>query len=127
MSFLTIHEPLFLVPFLTGLFLSVVLPLLGMYLRLREEWLASLAFAQLAAAGSLAAAISELPVLLGSFSRRVELLAAGAQRVADGDLRTRVGGGGDDALGVVGREGVLLQRGQTAAGVQAHGVLPAVV
>ena len=25
MSFLTIHEPLFLVPFLTGLFLSVVL------------------------------------------------------------------------------------------------------
>lgn len=68
MSFLTIHEPLFLVPFLTGLFLSIVLPLLGMYLRLREEWLASLAFAQLAAAGSLAAAISGLPVLLGSFS-----------------------------------------------------------
>ena len=64
---MSIHDPLFLVPFLTGLLLSVVLPLLGMYLRLREEWLAALAFAQLAAAGSLAAAIRELPVLLGSF------------------------------------------------------------
>ena len=67
MNALSIHDPLFLVPFLTGLLLSAVLPLLGMYLRLREEWLAALAFAQLAAAGSLAVAIRELPVLLGSF------------------------------------------------------------
>jgi zinc/manganese transport system permease protein len=67
MSVLNIHDPLFLVPFATGLLLSVTLPLLGMYLRLREEWLAALAFAQLAAAGSLAAAIRGLPVLLGSF------------------------------------------------------------
>lgn len=63
----SIHDPLFLVPFATGLLLSAVLPLLGMYLRLREEWLAALAFAQLAAAGSLAAAIRGLPVLVGSF------------------------------------------------------------
>jgi zinc transport system permease protein len=77
MSGLSIHDPLFLVPFATGLLLSGLLPLLGMYLRLREEWLAALAFAQVAAAGSLAAAIRELPVLLGSFGAAG--VAAGAK------------------------------------------------
>ncbi|KAB2921217.1 MAG: ABC transporter, partial [Dechloromonas sp.] len=46
---------LFLVPFLTGLLLAVVLPLLGCYLRLRDEWLAALAYAHVTAAGALAA------------------------------------------------------------------------
>ena len=32
---------LFLLPFLTGLALAIVLPLLGAYLRLRDEWLAA--------------------------------------------------------------------------------------
>jgi zinc/manganese transport system permease protein len=50
-------DPMFELPFLTGLLFAVLLPPLGMYLRLREEWLAALAFAQLAAAGSLAAAV----------------------------------------------------------------------
>lgn len=59
-------DPMFRVPFLTGLCFAVALPLLGMYLRLREEWLAALAFAQLAAAGSLAAAIVALPFQLGA-------------------------------------------------------------
>jgi zinc transport system permease protein len=67
MSTLSFLDPLFRVPFFTGLLLAAVLPLLGMYLRLREEWLAALAFAQVAAAGALAAAIQGLPVSLGSF------------------------------------------------------------
>ena len=32
-------DPLFRVPFLTGLLLAGLLPLIGMYLRLRGEWL----------------------------------------------------------------------------------------
>jgi zinc transport system permease protein len=64
---LSLFDPLFRVPFVTGLLLAATLPLLGMYLRLREEWLAALAFAQVAAAGALAAAILGLPVSLGSF------------------------------------------------------------
>jgi zinc transport system permease protein len=59
-------DPLFRIPFLTGIAFALSLPLLGMYLRLREEWLAALAFAQLAAAGSLAAAIVGLPFQLGA-------------------------------------------------------------
>jgi zinc transport system permease protein len=69
-------DALFRVPFFTGLFFAAVLPLLGMYLRLREEWLAALAFAQVAAAGALAGAILGLPVVLGSFG------AAGAAAAA---------------------------------------------
>ena len=45
-------DPLFRVPFLTGLLLAGLLPLIGMYLRLRGEWLAALAFAQMASAGA---------------------------------------------------------------------------
>ena len=67
---------MFRVPFATGLLFAAALPLLGMYLRLREEWLAPLAFAQVGAAGALAAAILGLPVLLGSF------VAAGAASAA---------------------------------------------
>ncbi|MDD2883811.1 MAG: metal ABC transporter permease [Dechloromonas sp.] len=56
---------LFLLPFLTGLALAVLLPLLGCYLRLRQQWLAALAYAQMAAAGALTAAVVALPALLG--------------------------------------------------------------
>jgi zinc transport system permease protein len=66
-STLSLFDPLFRVPFVTGLLFAATLPPLGMYLRLREEWLAALAFAQVAAAGALAAAIQGLPVALGSF------------------------------------------------------------
>jgi zinc transport system permease protein len=63
-----LFDPLFRFPLLTGLVFAAVLPVLGMYLRLREEWLAALAFAQLAAAGSLAAAIANLPPQLGALA-----------------------------------------------------------
>lgn len=68
MNWTAMFEPIFLTPFVTGLLVAAVLPVLGMYLRLREEWLAALAFAQLAAAGSLAAAIAGAPVLVGGLA-----------------------------------------------------------
>jgi len=61
-------DPLFRLPFLTGLTFALVLPVLGMYLRLREEWLAALAFAQVAAAGSLASSILGLPPQAGALT-----------------------------------------------------------
>ena len=47
-----VFDPLFVTPFVTGLAYSVLLPIFGAYLRLRDEWLAALAFAQTAAAGN---------------------------------------------------------------------------
>ncbi|MCV6636586.1 metal ABC transporter permease [Candidatus Albibeggiatoa sp. nov. NOAA] len=59
-------DPLFHLPLLTGLILTILLSLLGVYLRLREEWLAALGLAQLASAGALGGAAMGLPVLAGS-------------------------------------------------------------
>jgi zinc/manganese transport system permease protein len=59
-------DPLFHLPLLTGMLLSVLLALLGVYLRLREEWLASLGLAQLASAGALSAAALGMPLLAGA-------------------------------------------------------------
>ncbi len=56
---------LFLVPFLTGLGLAVLLPLLGCYLRLRDEWLAALAYSHVAAAGALLALLFGWPPVFG--------------------------------------------------------------
>lgn len=56
---------LFLTPFLTGLALALLLPVLGCYLRLRQQWLASLAYAQMAAAGALVATVAAAPALFG--------------------------------------------------------------
>ena len=52
-----VFDGLFLLPFLNGLLLAVLLPLLGAWIRLREEWLAALGFAQVSAAGVMAGAI----------------------------------------------------------------------
>lgn len=60
-----LFDPLFRVPFATGLLLAGILPLIGMYLRLRNEWLAALAFAQMASAGALVAMVLDGPMLLG--------------------------------------------------------------
>src|ERR1043166_7774471 len=68
MSVISVYDPMFRVPFATGLLFAISLPALGMYLRLREEWLAPLAFAQVGAAGALAAAMFGFPALLGSFA-----------------------------------------------------------
>ena len=59
-------DTLFLIPFLTGLPLVVLLPLLGTLLRLREEWLATLGLAHLAGASGLAGMAVGLPVVQGA-------------------------------------------------------------
>lgn len=42
MSLSLVVDPLFRVPFANGLLLALLLPLLGAYVRLRNEWLAAL-------------------------------------------------------------------------------------
>jgi zinc transport system permease protein len=66
-----LFDPLFRLPFLGGLILAALLPLAGMYLRLRGEWLAALALAQVASAGALAAAALGLPLLPGGLGAAV--------------------------------------------------------
>lgn len=60
-----ILDPLFRVPFVTGLLLAAVLPVLGTLLLLREEWLAALGLAHLAAASALLGLAAGLPLVLG--------------------------------------------------------------
>jgi zinc/manganese transport system permease protein len=84
MSFDLLFDPLFRVPFLTGLLLAGLLPLIGMYLRLRNEWLAALAFAQMASAGALLAMVLGWPMIVGG------LLAALLAALAKG-LMARAG------------------------------------
>ena len=90
-----LFDPLFRMPFLTGIAFSLSLPILGMYLRLREEWLAALAFAQLAAAGSLAAAIAGVPFQFGAVA------AAGGGALAK-SLLARTGNNGYAAMMILG-------------------------
>ena len=82
-------DPMFRVPFLTGLCFAVALPL-GMYLRLREEWLAALARQR--CRGSLAAATPlsafQLAVCAAPSARWPELVHAHRQqRLRRDDLR----------------------------------------
>jgi len=85
------HE-LFLVPFLTGLVLAVLLPLLGCYLRLRDEWLAALAYSHVAAAGALLALIAGLPPVFGGLA--VAAAAGAGKRL----FARRLAGGASYAL-----------------------------
>ncbi len=61
-----LFDPMFRVPFITGLVLAPLTALLGTLLRLRSEWLAALAYSQLAAAGGIIAALFHLPLLVGA-------------------------------------------------------------
>jgi len=85
------HE-LFLTPFLTGLALAVLLPVLGCYLRLRDEWLAALAYSHVAAAGALLALVAGLAPALGG------LAAAGLAGATRRLFSRRLSGGAADAL-----------------------------
>lgn len=60
-----LHLDLFWQPYLVGLLMALILPLLGVYLRLREEWLAALAYGQVGAAGALIALALGWPTALG--------------------------------------------------------------
>jgi zinc/manganese transport system permease protein len=79
-------DPIFLLPFVNGLLLAIVLPAVGAYSRLRGEWLASLGIGQAAAAGIVLAAFFSLPAGLGALL--VAVLAAPAKTLLgrqDGD------------------------------------------
>jgi len=85
------HE-LFLTPFLTGLALAALLPVLGCYLRLRDEWLAALAYSHVAAAGALLALVAGLAPAVGG------LAAAGLAGSMRRLFSRRLTGGAADAL-----------------------------
>ncbi len=61
-----LFDPLFRVPLIAGVLVSLILPLLGTLLRLRDEWLAALGLAHLAAAAGLAGLAIGVPVVLGA-------------------------------------------------------------
>jgi zinc/manganese transport system permease protein len=83
MSNVILFDPMFHVPFWTGLILAAALPILGMYLRLRREWLAALGYAHIAGAGGVLAPLLALPVIAGALG------AGGAAAVAKGLLRRK--------------------------------------
>lgn len=87
---------LFLVPFFAGLALAVLLPLLGCFLRLRDEWLAALAYAHVAAAGALLALVAAVAPALGGVAAAA---AAGAGKRL---LARRFSGGAHLALFLIG-------------------------
>lgn len=59
-----LFDPLFRIPLFVGLLAAFILPLLGSYLRLRDEWLAALGLAHVAAACHLLGMSLHLPLLL---------------------------------------------------------------
>lgn len=77
MSFALVFDPLFRVPFANGLLLALVLPLLGCYVRLRNEWLAALGLAQVTAAGGVTAILLGIHPLAGALGAAV--IAAGVK------------------------------------------------
>jgi len=83
---------LFLIPFLTGLGLAFLLPLLGCYLRLRDEWLAALAYSNVSAAGALLALVAGLPPVAGGIAAAA--LAGAGKRL----FAARLSGGAAYAL-----------------------------
>jgi zinc/manganese transport system permease protein len=86
-----IFDRMFLLPFVNGILLALLLPLLGAWIRLREEWLAALGLAQVAAAGVVVGALFMEPVGL------VALAAAALAAAAKAFL----GRSGNDAYAVM--------------------------
>ena len=82
-----IFDPLFAQPFFTGLAFAVLLPLLGAYLRLRDEWLAALAYSHVSAAGALLALVGGMPPAAGGIAAAVLAGAGKARRDLERLLR----------------------------------------
>jgi len=104
-----LFDPLFRVPLITGLMLAVVLPLLGSLLMLREEWLAALGLAHLAAASALLGLAASVPAVIGG--------TAGA--LAGGAAKTLLHARGNAAYGfmiLIGWAAMLLVAANTAIG-----------
>jgi zinc/manganese transport system permease protein len=66
-----LFDSMFLVPFLTGLGVAILLPILGAFVRLRSEWLGAMGLAHVSAAGVVIAAAFVEPSIL------IALAAAG--------------------------------------------------
>lgn len=66
MNWDTLFDPLFRIPFATGLLLALVLPTIGVLLRLRDEWLAALGLAHLAGVSGLVGLAAGIPAILGA-------------------------------------------------------------
>lgn len=79
-----LFDPMFRVPFFTGLLLAISLPQLGLLLSLRREWLATLGIAHLAGAGGVLGGLLALPTLPAA-------LAAATLGVAIRNLQPRSG------------------------------------
>ncbi len=86
-------DPLFREAFLTGLLLAPLAALLGCWLRLRGEWLATLGYAHVAGAGGVIGAIIHWPMLLSAMI--ASLLAGGLK-----GLMSR-GQAGNEVFGVM--------------------------
>lgn len=84
-------DQLFLIPFLAGLPLALLLPVLGNLARLRDEWLAALGIAHLAGAAGLAGLAWHLPAVLGA--------PLGA--LAGAGFKHALGGRGNSVFGVM--------------------------
>jgi len=65
-NWMMLTDPMFHLPFAAGLVVAVVLPLLGVLLRLRDEWLAALGLAHLAGASGLVGLAGGVPVVVGA-------------------------------------------------------------
>jgi len=70
-TFAQVLDPLFRVPLANGFLLALVLPILGAYVRLRNEWLAALGLAQVTAAGGVMAILVGIHPLAGSLGAAV--------------------------------------------------------
>lgn len=66
MNWSMVVDPMFHLPFAAGLVVALVLPLLGVLLRLRDEWLAALGLAHLAGASGLVGLAGGVPVVVGA-------------------------------------------------------------
>ncbi len=107
-----LFEPMFRVPFVTGLLLAAVLPQLGLLLRVRNEWLAALGFAHLAGAGGTLGSLLGAPVLLSA------LALAGLGVLLRGMLRMR----GNDFYALMVLAGWSLMVLATSLSHHAHGL-----
>jgi zinc transport system permease protein len=104
-----LFDPLFRIPFITGLLLAALLPLLGTLLMLREEWLAALGLAHLAAASALLGLAAGVPAVIGG--------SAGA--LLGGTAKTLLRARGNAAYGfmiLIGWAAMLLVAANTAVG-----------
>lgn len=109
MSFGDIFDQMFLLPFLNGLVLAALLPVVGAWVRLREEWLAALGLAQVSAAG----------VVLGAIVTEPGILVALSAAAVAAAVKAFMGRAGNDSYAVM----ILLGWSATLIGasVSAHG------